>query len=467
MTLPKVLLIEDEESTWKALSRCLTKQASVVWTKKGKEAFQVLDKESIQMIFLSEFPEDIDGITLIKVLKKKHPAIPIIFIASYLTVEKTIQIFKNGARELIQLPLKKEEIQEIYQKISYLINNKAPQNTLPKCSVEKSEPVSPHKISTIRYIVNKIQNLQPKLQLPNLLHKIRLDIKRSFPIKKKFKRKIIHPLNDTSSKILTQKGEPNQKNLLKIYFLGKFQVYLEGVFIPDWSNKKARCLFSYLVLHHKHRIHRDVLMNIFWPHSTSESARNCLNVTLHHVRNLFHAIGLKEEIVQYQDERYFLNPEIELYADFEDFRKKWQQAQTMENQQGIAAALPYYENAKKMYTGDFLQDEPFEELWESEREYLREIYLVILDKISDCYSLDGKPDIAITICQEILRLDNCREDIHQRLMKCYYRIGKRDKALKQYQQCAQILHNEFDISPSTKTTLLYEKIKNNKIIFNQ
>jgi len=45
-------------------------------------------------------------------------------------------------------------------------------------------------------------------------------------------------------------------------------------------------------------------------------------------------------------------------------------------------------------------------------------------------------------------------------MLCYYRVGKRDKALKQFKKCAEILQSELEVKPTRTTFELYEKIKN-------
>ena len=119
-----------------------------------------------------------------------------------------------------------------------------------------------------------------------------------------------------------------------------------------------------------------------------------------------------------------------------------------------------YELAATLYKGDFMEDALYSNWTDLERENLKEIYLVILNKLSQYYSSDGKPDIAINLCHLILEKDNCREDVHRRLMKSYFRIGQRDKALKQFNKCTEILKSELEVEPMTTTVGLYEQIKN-------
>jgi len=44
------------------------------------------------------------------------------------------------------------------------------------------------------------------------------------------------------------------------------------------------------------------------------------------------------------------------------------------------------------------------------------------------------------------------------MMKCYVRIGQRDRAVKIYRKCNQILREELGVEPCQETQEFYEKI---------
>ncbi|MEJ2636507.1 MAG: BTAD domain-containing putative transcriptional regulator [Calditrichia bacterium] len=462
-----ILFVDDEESNYFHFKALLDGSYLVIRAKTGRKATDIIKEKKIDLIFLSDFPEDIEGLKLLKILKKSYPSIPIVFIAAALTVEKTIQIFRAGARDILQQPLKREEVKDILDTILELIR----QNNF-KSEIDKV-------VSSIQKVPDrKVQRQRRRIKWENF--PIIRNCGKQFQI---FLQKIkvlfqnIYAASDISPANSFKKIDANKKGMgdrlicarpeLKVYFLGEFRVYLNDILINSWTSKKARSLFSYIILNHKRRIHRDVLMNRFWPNSGEDSARNCLNVTLHGIRNNLNSGGFTIDVILYYEDCYFLNPEIELRTDYEDFRKMWQKAQAVESEKGINAALMYYENAKHIYMGDFLEDEPFEELWESDRENLKEIYLFVLDKISGCYSLNGKPEVAIKICQEILKKDQCREDIHQRLMRCYYRIGKRDQALRQFDKCVRIMKTELKVEPMKSTINLFNLIREDSLKLSQ
>jgi DNA-binding SARP family transcriptional activator len=49
--------------------------------------------------------------------------------------------------------------------------------------------------------------------------------------------------------------------------------------------------------------------------------------------------------------------------------------------------------------------------------------------------------------------------VHRALMRCYCGMGNRSAALKQFQTCAQLLHNELNVPPAPDTVALYEQIR--------
>ena len=234
---------------------------------------------------------------------------------------------------------------------------------------------------------------------------------------------------------------------------------VNGQAIEHWNNRKGRALFTYLAVNHKHRIYRDMLMETFWPNSDPNSARNSLNVALHSIRRTLQKVYPNYEYILFKGECYFFNPDLELWVDSEDFLQHWKIAQSIEREQGLEAALSAYERAAVAYKGDFLEEDRYESWPSAERENFKEICLFILDKLSKYYSLDGKPSTALSLCETILAHDNCREDIHRRVMRCYYRLGHRDRALKQFQKCVDVLKGELEVEPTHTTVELYHQIK--------
>ncbi len=70
----------------------------------------------------------------------------------------------------------------------------------------------------------------------------------------------------------------------------------------------------------------------------------------------------------------------------------------------------------------------------------------------------------ITVCLKLLGCDNCREDAHCRLMRCYSRQGQLQLALRQYHSCAAALRTELDVAPAPATTDLFNRIRRREVV---
>jgi DNA-binding SARP family transcriptional activator len=228
--------------------------------------------------------------------------------------------------------------------------------------------------------------------------------------------------------------------------------------VESWSSGRGRAIFKYLLAHRGQPIPRDVLMELFWPEATPEAARNSLNVALHGLRQALKASS-DVQVVLFQDSAYRLNPEVTIWVDVEEFEQHVAAGRRLEAVGQFAAATAEYEVATGLYQGDFLADDPYEEWPVLARERLRVAYLDTLDRLAQLYFSQGLYAACAALCQRTLAYDNCREDAHCRLMRCYSRQGQQHLALRQYQACVEALRAELDVVPASTTIDLHERIR--------
>src|SRR6266516_1223244 len=164
-------------------------------------------------------------------------------------------------------------------------------------------------------------------------------------------------------------------------------------------------------------------------------------------------------VVIFQDGAYRLNPDISIWLDVEDFEQHVRVGQQFEAAGQLAAAAPEYEVAIGLYQCDFMADDPYDECPVMTRERLRIAYLDTLDRLSQIYFSQGQYGSCVSLCQQMLTQDNCREDAPCRLMRCYSRQSQHHLALRQYQLCVKTLRDELDVEPSPTTTQLYERLR--------
>jgi DNA-binding SARP family transcriptional activator len=244
---------------------------------------------------------------------------------------------------------------------------------------------------------------------------------------------------------------------MTVQMLGAF-----GITIQDSPIKlhttRGLSLLKYLLFHHKQRIPREVLMDIFWPDAEPETARNNLNVAMHGLRRALRTSTFLPVIV-FEDGAYGLDPILQVWLDVEEFERCIKAGQRLEGQKQLTIAVTEYEIAVNLYQGDFLADTPYEGWTVLDRERLRIAYLETLDHLSQIYFSQERYAACATMCQLILNRDLCREDAHCRLMRCYSRLGQVPLALRQYQICVQALQSELEVDPAPETTRLYERIR--------
>jgi DNA-binding SARP family transcriptional activator len=247
---------------------------------------------------------------------------------------------------------------------------------------------------------------------------------------------------------------------VSVHMLGKFELSIQDMpcKLPATRNLS---LLKYLLLHHKQNTPREVLMDVFWPEATPETARNNLNVAMHNLRkNLRTVIFLP--LIVYEDGAYGLDSSVQVWLDVEEFERCIEAGKHSEMQGHLNTAVKQYESAISLYEGDFLEQNPYEEWTIHDRERLRIVYLDTVDHLSQVYFSQENFVACITACQRILSYDQCREDVYCLLMRCYSRQGQDFLALRQYQNCVRSLWSELGITPAPATTRLFQQIREHR-----
>lgn len=122
------------------------------------------------------------------------------------------------------------------------------------------------------------------------------------------------------------------------------------------------------------------------------------------------------------------------------------------------------EGAESLYQDDFLIEDPYEEWMIPKREALKDLYLIILDRMSRYHLEQGNHATCTHFCKQMLAKDACREDAHRRLMVCYSRQGQPHLALRQYHLCVEALAEGLEVAPMTDTEALYQCIRRREIV---
>jgi DNA-binding SARP family transcriptional activator len=248
---------------------------------------------------------------------------------------------------------------------------------------------------------------------------------------------------------------------LNIRCLGSFEVSSEWKRVERWQSVKAKSLLACLMTKPREPMARETLMEALWPECDPQAAGNNLKTAMHGLRQTLNRLFNTTKnypYVLYIQGSYLINPEIDLWVDVEELEKHWAAGRRLEREGRISEAIHEYEAAEALYRGDYLNDEPYEDWTLLRREALDDTYVSILGKLADHAIKTTDYESGIIYCQKILDRDRCREDAYRRLMRCYSRLGQRNRALRWYEICRQTIKTELDTSPDHETNHLYQQL---------
>lgn len=245
---------------------------------------------------------------------------------------------------------------------------------------------------------------------------------------------------------------------LAVCCLGAFRVYHHGRIVKGWPGRKPMAVFKYLLLSYPTPVPKEVLMDMFWQESGQEAARRSLHQAIYSLRQILKQDNRERTMILFEDDRYAIDPHLELWLDFQEFQDHVHAGRTLEVAGQSAVAMAEYGIAESLYQGDFLEDDLYEDWSTWLREQLRQTYLDIADRLAEYYVQLGEWPAAIALCHRILDRDHCYERAHRRLMRCYAAQGQRHLAIRQYQVCVDALEAELDVAPLPETVELYRQL---------
>ncbi len=245
---------------------------------------------------------------------------------------------------------------------------------------------------------------------------------------------------------------------LCFYLFGPFEASQGGHFLTnqDWRSKQTRAICKILLARQDQVVSSDQFIDILWPEESVEIARRRLHVRISQLRT---ALGNKKPLVQTVDGGYIFTPDADCWLDINEFQTAITQGQRFfENGQSLEA-INYFEQARKLYRGEFLAEDLYLDWTLPLREFYRERFLSLLIELSECYAQQGRYRLAIARCREALTLDPFREIIYKHLMLYHYYAGERTQSLQAYERCCKILSEELDVEAVASTHRLADQIR--------
>jgi DNA-binding SARP family transcriptional activator len=220
---------------------------------------------------------------------------------------------------------------------------------------------------------------------------------------------------------------------LHLELLGQFSVIIENRAIPPdaWRRERGAALVKVLAITAGHRLHREQLMELFWPDLDAEAAGANLRKAVYFARR---ALG-EPELIESSDV-VALAPQAELEID----SKAFEQAAKAALRGGDAVAC---ERAADLYRGELLPDDRYVEWLEEPRKQLHNLQVRLLRA--------GK------LWERLIAVEPTDEQAQCALMQAALDAGHRGEAIRLFQELRERLRLDLGIGPSKAAVTLYER----------
>jgi len=232
---------------------------------------------------------------------------------------------------------------------------------------------------------------------------------------------------------------------IKVYTLGRFSLLIDDV--PVHFKNKAQHrplnLLKALIAFGGRDISVKKIIDAFWPDSEADNAHSAFTMALKRLRKLL----VYDEAVKLSDGCISLDPRY-CWIDTWDFERM---AGEKFNPQKIEAAI-------SLYHGSFLNSD-IDAFWAlSMRKRLGRKFLGSIIELAQYWEVREEWDIAISLYQRGLEVDELEEIFYQRLMVCYKQLGQKGEIKRIYQDCLEILNCRLGVHPSEQTEKIYSEL---------
>ncbi len=216
--------------------------------------------------------------------------------------------------------------------------------------------------------------------------------------------------------------------------LGRFEVLVAGKPMPPsaWQSRKARDLLRLLVSRRGRPAMREELIELLWADergSGPDKRAHRLAVALSIVRGMLD--GTKQscaDSVVLADGSSVALDVTRTVIDLETFMRQAEHGLRLCRDGRRDEGRAILTAAERLYTGDFLEDEPYDDWSAMPREQARATYLRVGRTLADCASQLGQTDEAIHYLLRILAMDAYDEQSHRHLIDSYSQAGRHGEA---------------------------------------
>jgi LuxR family maltose regulon positive regulatory protein len=250
---------------------------------------------------------------------------------------------------------------------------------------------------------------------------------------------------------------------LKIVTLGRFMMLRDGtpVGTSGKAQKKPLSMLKTVIASGPDGIHKESLIDALWPDAEGDAGNVAFHTTLSRLRRLAGdetSIQFNEGVLSL-DQRYS-------WVDAWAFEMLVERFETVlsgvpKRNSDVPSSRLIAEKAVSLYKGIFLPGDRDFLPAIAARERLRSKFLRLISRAGRSLEKTGELEAAVDYYTRGLEAEPLAEELHQGLIGCYLRLGRKAEAALAYQRCKNLLSAELGVEPSPKTELLMKQVPGN------
>jgi predicted ATPase/DNA-binding SARP family transcriptional activator len=249
---------------------------------------------------------------------------------------------------------------------------------------------------------------------------------------------------------------------VRIQLLGGFRVVVDGRVVPEtaWRLGNARRLIQILALTPGHSLHREQIMDLFWPDLTPKAAAGNLYQVVHAARRALNAGYAPESqpaaIIHLRQRVVTLEPPGNLEIDVDAFDQAAGAARQTTDPQRCREAIT-------LYTGDLLPEQLYDDWLVARRLVLRDTVTTLLFQEARLHECNAAYDAAIAALQRVIEIQPENEQAQADLMRVLTLNGQSALALSQFKRWSEHLRHDLGEEPGDAIVRLNQDIAAGRI----
>lgn len=225
---------------------------------------------------------------------------------------------------------------------------------------------------------------------------------------------------------------------------------------------KVQSVLAYLIHAGKRGVTRSALNQAIWSRKASAATISRTLGALTDVLGELCGQTFAEQHLLIAADHLILDPES-YQTDAQRFRGLYDRATQVEDDHGLATAVPLYEQALRLYGGPYMIDIPRADYWCGEsREQLAGSFVNICERLAEHTFAQHRYRSCITLCQQALDVEETADDLVCWLMRAFHALDMRAEVEHGYRLYLRAVaasgdHTDVDIVTQTYRSLFKER----------